>query len=452
MSRTSTITELIRVGKTKNLTYYKTSLIEKVEHIECATKNILLDYIDELLSVAVTVTLSDNEYHKYTFRPKLLAYDIYGDTDLYFLIMIINNINNEKDFDMRTLKIIPPTSMEIVDSIYNTENKFLYRFNDKTEQEAIFENEILRPSTPFEIKQTEIINSDLTELKYELDAIKRIILDMLQDLIRDDLDQIMLDLIIDEINKIRDSINTMITVQIQELLNDHNIINRITHMEREITNIKTILDDILSMDLDGRIIVLEEKARLLKDRMDLLENSVGGLINDSIRNELDILIQEFNNFKDQIIQLIENAPGTDLDGIILEISQLKESLSKLSGISTRDIVFMVQTPIVAGIQSDTEFFVPYKGTIEQIIMSVGVESKLKSNLIIKLQKYNLSRKIWEQVSSHEMDATDVYKIEDVSMPVETEYIRLILDAGDYNNIVNGINFIIRVSEDKDTQI
>lgn len=451
MSRSSTITELIRIGKTKNLTYYNTSLLERIGHIECSTKNIFLDYIDELLQSSVVVTLTDKEYYKYLFRPKILAYDIYGDTDLYFLIMLINNINSEKDFNLRTLKLIPPTNMDIIHSIYNTENKFLYRFNDENGESSneIFNPDSLRSISSFEIKQKDNINTDLIELRYELDNIKTIIRDILKDLITDDLDQIMLDLIISEVEKIKNSITSLVTSQIDQILNDHNIINRISFMENEISNIQKALNAIMELDLDNRITVLEEKSLIIKNRIDLLENSLSDIINEGIKDEVDSLIKEFNTFKDQILQLIENGPSLELDGILDEIQKLKDSLSKLSGVSTRDIVFIIQTPVTAGIQQDTEFFVPYKGQIEQIIMSVGVDTKLTSNLIILLQKYSISKAIWETISIHEMDASDKYRIQDVSMPINTEYIRLVLDAGDYDNVSTGINFIIRIQEDKE---
>lgn len=65
-------------------------------------------YKNDLVNESVRVKLSDIEYSKYKYKPELLSYDLYNYTDLYFILMYINNIYSVKDFKFKELYVIPP--------------------------------------------------------------------------------------------------------------------------------------------------------------------------------------------------------------------------------------------------------------------------------------------------------------------------------------------------------
>lgn len=120
--RTATIEDFINSAPSNSISYDITSFLQKLTHITMVSYNVFNDYIDELLELSVTVTLSDQEFNRYQFRPKLLAYDIYGSTEVYFLIMILNNICNVKEFNFRSVKMLRVEDLEkVVSSIYNAE-------------------------------------------------------------------------------------------------------------------------------------------------------------------------------------------------------------------------------------------------------------------------------------------------------------------------------------------
>ena len=48
--------------------------------------NLYEKYYELLLEQSTVVVLSDEEYRKYRFQPKLLALDLYGNKDIYYLI------------------------------------------------------------------------------------------------------------------------------------------------------------------------------------------------------------------------------------------------------------------------------------------------------------------------------------------------------------------------------
>ena len=76
-----------------------------------------------------TVQLTDDEFIKYKYRPKILAYDIYGTTDLDFVILAINRISTPKDFVYKKIKMISKRHLnELLTSIYNAEKNLINKY------------------------------------------------------------------------------------------------------------------------------------------------------------------------------------------------------------------------------------------------------------------------------------------------------------------------------------
>lgn len=119
---TSTIEEFIEYKSSDILTYSNFCFGNKESKYINIDRNILNDYIDELKLLALDVELTNEEYIKYKFKPKLLANDIYGTTEVYFVIMALNQICNVKDFNMRRLKLLSKQNMKkVLTYIYNAE-------------------------------------------------------------------------------------------------------------------------------------------------------------------------------------------------------------------------------------------------------------------------------------------------------------------------------------------
>ena len=133
-----TISELIENGNNSTLTYDKFCIYEKLnDELYVPFKNILNDYLDDLKGLSLVVELSNSEYNKYLYKPRLLAYDIYGSTDLYYVILAINNIFNEKQFNLRKLRMLKKDVLvEALSQIYNSEKGFIEARNAKAETEG----------------------------------------------------------------------------------------------------------------------------------------------------------------------------------------------------------------------------------------------------------------------------------------------------------------------------
>lgn len=114
------------------MSYYNMSILQ-VEYssdnmirLDFTIDNLINDYLDVLRDAAVKVPLTDAEKRKYHYNPDLLAYDIYGSTELDFVIMLVNGIIDPKDFNMPVLRLINKTNLiDILSRIYAAEHQYV---------------------------------------------------------------------------------------------------------------------------------------------------------------------------------------------------------------------------------------------------------------------------------------------------------------------------------------
>ena len=130
-----TMEEFISVGKSEAaMSYYQTSILDGGDNgILYAINNVLFDYIDELKEIREPVKLTPQQYSVYKYDGvNLLAYDIYGNRELAFIILAINGVYDPKDFDMNPLYLIKKDNLtKICNAIYNAEQDYLDWNNQK---------------------------------------------------------------------------------------------------------------------------------------------------------------------------------------------------------------------------------------------------------------------------------------------------------------------------------
>lgn len=121
IAKTHTLEEFVSMKYQDSLTYREFSIIEKVNGLELIEHNLIDDYLDELSALCVTVTLSNAEYNKYKYAPDLLAYDVYGSTQLDFVILFANDMIDPKNFDLRSIKLPYASQMRsFLNDVYNS--------------------------------------------------------------------------------------------------------------------------------------------------------------------------------------------------------------------------------------------------------------------------------------------------------------------------------------------
>ena len=129
----NTINGFIEAGKDAPLlTYYNFSILQveyskdKKIRLELTASNLVTDYLDIFEDNAQKITLTDEDKRKYYYNPDLLSYDLYGTTDLDFIIMLMNGVISSNDFSMPSLKLISKTTLvDLMSRIYNAEQNYL---------------------------------------------------------------------------------------------------------------------------------------------------------------------------------------------------------------------------------------------------------------------------------------------------------------------------------------
>ena len=85
--------------------------------------NLYEKYYELLLEHTTTVTLSDEEYRKYRFQPKLLARDLYGNQDIYYLLLRVNHIYSVINFDFTEMKVFNSNIVQLLNEIIVLESE-----------------------------------------------------------------------------------------------------------------------------------------------------------------------------------------------------------------------------------------------------------------------------------------------------------------------------------------
>lgn len=129
----NTIDDFVASGKDAPLlTYYNFSIIQveiskdKTLQVELTSDNLVNDYLDIFKERGQKVQLSEAEQRKYYYNPDLLSYDLYGTTELDFIIMIMNGVISSNEFTIPTLLLIPKSELvDLLSRIYNAEQNYL---------------------------------------------------------------------------------------------------------------------------------------------------------------------------------------------------------------------------------------------------------------------------------------------------------------------------------------
>lgn len=123
---TYTLDDFISMKVTDEVTFHNFSIVEVVDSIELLDHNVIEDYFTELNSLCATVPLTDEQYKKYKYAPDLLAYDVYGSTQLDFLVLYVNDMIDFKEFDRKTIQLPYASALKaFLSEVYNTESGYI---------------------------------------------------------------------------------------------------------------------------------------------------------------------------------------------------------------------------------------------------------------------------------------------------------------------------------------
>lgn len=129
---TSTIEEFVESGSGVTITYPNLSFTDMMSNgTWVSVHNVISDYVDELRNACVNVSLTVEQQHIYFYKPKLLCYDMYGNPELYFIILLINDMADVKEFTKPVVKMLRKSHMsQLLTLIYNAEKQAIENYNN----------------------------------------------------------------------------------------------------------------------------------------------------------------------------------------------------------------------------------------------------------------------------------------------------------------------------------
>ena len=126
--------EFVTAGKQEILiTFPQLCFLENRDNISYCVKSVIDDYMHEMVAAAINCKLSTEQVQKYRYNPRLICSDIYGSGDLYYVILLINNMCSTKEFDLSTgyVKMLKKDDMSsFLNAIYRQENQDLSAYNN----------------------------------------------------------------------------------------------------------------------------------------------------------------------------------------------------------------------------------------------------------------------------------------------------------------------------------
>lgn len=126
---TYTLPDFVSDGVTDEQTYKNFSITRNTLDAQFVDIDLIDFYIDELKSICVKITeFTSDEIAEYKYHPDLLAYYLYGSTQLDFIVMLCNGIIDPKDFDFKRGYILVPRKdylKKFLSEIYNSERKWI---------------------------------------------------------------------------------------------------------------------------------------------------------------------------------------------------------------------------------------------------------------------------------------------------------------------------------------
>ncbi len=123
---TYTLDDFISMQISDDMTYYNFSILEVINGVQHLDTNLVEIYLNELKSQCVTVKLTDEELKKYRYNPDLLAYNLYGSVQLDFVILLLNDMYDPKEFNKYTI-VLPKSSVlsKFMNQVYSKEQGYI---------------------------------------------------------------------------------------------------------------------------------------------------------------------------------------------------------------------------------------------------------------------------------------------------------------------------------------
>lgn len=97
--------------------FFKGVLVDTATYLKVLDDSILIDYDGLLDKYRKTWTFSDSEFRTYKYNPWKVSLDIYGTTELWFLVLHANEMYSADEFNERTVSLYTSDVLDLLKEI-----------------------------------------------------------------------------------------------------------------------------------------------------------------------------------------------------------------------------------------------------------------------------------------------------------------------------------------------
>ena len=130
----TTIQSLSEYEDQLNISYNKLflkSLVNSEDNVLIVNSTSLANkYYDYIQNGIISLELTDKEYMQYRFQPKMFCNDIYGTTELWGLLLKINNFNSIAEFNRKKIKVFGNNIFNVLNEILINEKENILKNNE----------------------------------------------------------------------------------------------------------------------------------------------------------------------------------------------------------------------------------------------------------------------------------------------------------------------------------
>ena len=117
----NTLSSLVKYGKKLALSHsalhIKSKLTFNVTNVIVNYHSYIDEYMDFIKPILIKYTLTDSEYEKYIYQPKLFCLDNYGEAELWSILLKVNNMTSIMEFDRKDLVLFTDEIFDILSEI-----------------------------------------------------------------------------------------------------------------------------------------------------------------------------------------------------------------------------------------------------------------------------------------------------------------------------------------------
>ena len=119
-----TITSQYTRSIENSLNFHNSSIFYQEDGVIIEAFNILRDkYFYDIMQYAEDIEYDKSEFRQYKFRPKTLSLELYGYSDYWYILLLINGMKSITEFKRRKIKVLNTDGLVYIETILTYHEK-----------------------------------------------------------------------------------------------------------------------------------------------------------------------------------------------------------------------------------------------------------------------------------------------------------------------------------------